>query len=85
MRLPMFIVFFILASILGSVIPLGETLTVSAAWLSKALLVAALFLIGTEISRKTLVAIQGKVLVQALLLWLMVIPSTLFAVLYWVD
>ena len=47
--------------------------------------VAALLLIGSEITRQTLRQVRGRVLVQALSLWLLVVPLTLVLVVYLVD
>jgi uncharacterized integral membrane protein (TIGR00698 family) len=79
-RIPGFILLFILGSILGSILPLPAALPGLAGMASKALLVLALFLIGTEINRQTLRRLRGRVLAQALLLWMLVVPSTLFMV-----
>ncbi len=84
-RLPGFILLFLLASVVGSTLPMPEFIPSTAAALSKALLVIALFFIGTEISRSTLGNLKGKVLVQALALWGIVVPATLFMVIRFVD
>ena len=84
-RLPGFIILFLLASIAGSTLPLPDLVPAVAATLSKALLVIALFFIGTEISRATLGNLKGKVLAQALALWAIVVPATLFLVLRFVS
>jgi uncharacterized integral membrane protein (TIGR00698 family) len=84
-RLPGFILVFLLASVAGSTLPIPEFIPSTAAALSKALLVIALFFIGTEISRSTLGNLKGKVLVQALALWGIVVPATLFMVIRFVD
>ena len=84
-RLPGFILLFLLASVAGSTLPMPEFIPSTAAALSKALLVIALFFIGTEISRSTLGNLKGKVLVQALALWGIVVPATLFMVVRFVD
>lgn len=84
-RLPGFILLFILASVLGSVLPMPGCLPAAASTVSKCLLVLALLLIGSEISRQTLRQLRGRVLVQALLLWLLVVPLTLVLVVYLVD
>ena len=84
MRIPMFIIFFIMASAIGSLLPVPDMVVLGAAWLSKALLVTALYLIGTEISRSTLKELKGRILIQALILWSLVVPLTLVAVLSWV-
>ena len=84
-RLPGFILLFLLASVAGSTLPMPEFIPSTAAALSKVLLVIALFFIGTEISRSTLGNLKGKVLVQALALWGIVVPATLFMVVRFVD
>jgi len=84
-RLPGFILLFLAASLLGSIIPLPHAVPSVAGLLSKSLLVVALFFIGTEISRRTLKSLKGKVLAQALSLWAIVVPSTLFLVLRYVG
>jgi uncharacterized integral membrane protein (TIGR00698 family) len=79
-RIPGFILLFILASIAGSTLSLSPAIPALAASVSKALLVAALFLVGTEIRPHTLRRLRGRVLWQALALWAVVVPSTLLAV-----
>jgi len=85
MRLPLFIVFFILASVIGSMITLPAQALTGIAWVSKSMLVIALFLVGTEISRETLKSIQGRVLIHAIGLWGLVILVTLATILSWVK
>ncbi|MFT7688410.1 MAG: putative integral membrane protein (TIGR00698 family) [Candidatus Azotimanducaceae bacterium] len=84
-RLPIFILAFIAASIIGSVIQLPEKLISATSWTSKAMLVVALYLLGSEITRDTLRAIKGKALAQALILWSLVVPTTLFSVIILID
>lgn len=79
LRIPAFVVLFVLASVIGSVFPMPEALTTLAGSASNLLLVIALFFIGTSISRESLGLLRGKVLVQGLLLWLLVVPLTLLA------
>ena len=79
--IPIFIVLFVTASILGSVLDLPPALPEIAGWLSRSLLVGALFFIGSQITRSTVLQIRGRVLWQALALWAMVIPATLMAAL----
>ena len=57
----------------------------AASQVSKALLVIALFLIGTELTRSTVRAIRGRILWQAVLLWLTVTPLSLLAILTLTD
>ena len=83
-RIPGFILLFVLASIAGSVLPLPSAVPVMASLGSKALLVAALFLMGTGVSRQTLRLLRGRVLWQACGLWALVVPVSLLAVRYWV-
>lgn len=82
LRVPGFILLFVAAAAVGSWLPLPAQLPELAGALSKLLLVAALFLLGTEITRATVRQIRGRVLWQALALWLLVAPATLGAVLY---
>lgn len=81
LRIPGFILLFIGASILGSLVPLPSVVPSLASHLCKALLVVALFLVGTEITRDTLRGLTGKILWQALALWGLAAPLTLGAVL----
>jgi uncharacterized membrane protein YadS len=78
--LPPFVLLFVIASIVGSLISLPPLVLASAAWLSKALLVLALFLIGLEISVATLRSIQPRLFFFAIGLWCLVAPSALMLV-----
>jgi uncharacterized integral membrane protein (TIGR00698 family) len=77
LRVPGFVLLFVAAAGFGSVVSLPQAATHAAGLASKALLVCALFLVGTELSRQTVARIRGKVLWQALLLWSLVVPATL--------
>jgi uncharacterized integral membrane protein (TIGR00698 family) len=77
LRIPLFIVGFIAAACVGSLVDLPETVLSGAATASKILLVVALFAIGTQISRSTLGQLRGRVLLHGLLLWALVVPLTL--------
>jgi uncharacterized integral membrane protein (TIGR00698 family) len=85
-RIPAFILLFIVASLLGSVgrVQLGLPPGVFAAaqFASKALIVAALFFIGLECTRTSLRQLHGRVIWLALLLWAAVVPLTLLLALY---
>ena len=78
--LPIFVLLFIGASLIGSTLSLPLIILTSAAWLSKALLVLALFLIGLEISIETLRSIQPKLFIFATGLWCLVTPAALLLV-----
>jgi uncharacterized integral membrane protein (TIGR00698 family) len=79
LRVPGFILLFVVASAVGSIIGVPETVTGLAATGSKALLIGALFFVGTEITRTTIAQLRGRVVGQALLLWALVVPATLGA------
>lgn len=80
LRVPLFIILFIITACTGSVTNLPGAVVSAASTASKMLLIVALFFIGTEISRETLRALRGTVLVHGLLLWALVVPLTLLAV-----
>lgn len=80
LRVPIFIVLFIAAACAGSLIDLPATFLIGASTASKVLLVVALFCIGTEISREILAGLRGKFLFQGVLLWALVVPLALLAV-----
>lgn len=80
LRVPLFIVLFILTACLGSFVSLPGDLISAAGTTCKLLLVVALFFIGTEINRETLRGLRGSVLVHGLLLWALVVPLTLLLV-----
>jgi uncharacterized membrane protein YadS len=82
LRVPGFILLFVAAAAVSSVLALPGTVTASAGLLSRWLLVIALFLVGTELTRATVRQIRGRVLGQALALWVVVVPVTLGAVLW---
>jgi uncharacterized integral membrane protein (TIGR00698 family) len=81
LRVPGFIVLFLLAVVLGSILPIPEAFTAAVGGLSKGLLVCALFFVGLQLTRATIASIRGRVLCQALVLWGCLAPLTLVAVL----
>lgn len=81
-RVPGFILLFLAASIGGTLIDLPEVVTRSAGTLSKAALVGALFFVGTEITRGTVAALRGRVVIHALVLWVLAIAATLSVVMW---
>lgn len=78
---PLFVVLFLMAACLNSLVTVPELLLSAAHFLSAALLVLALFCIGCCINRDTLRQIRGAPVVHAIGLWLLVVPITLFMVL----
>ncbi|NJN51462.1 MAG: putative sulfate exporter family transporter [Gammaproteobacteria bacterium] len=83
LRVPGFILAFLGAATFASVVDLPGLVVATAGRLSKGLLVAALFFIGSEITWQTLRQIRGRVLIHAVLLWLAALAATLGAVLAW--
>jgi uncharacterized integral membrane protein (TIGR00698 family) len=82
LRVPGFILLFVAAAAANSLLTLPEQAVIAAGAISKSLLVIALFLIGTELTRATVRQIRGRVLWLALGLWACVVPLTLLAVLW---
>ena len=80
MRIPGFVLLFVLAAAVGSIIDLPALLVSSTGTISKALLVAALFLVGNQLTRETLSNIRGRVLIHAVVLWLIVVPLTAYVI-----
>jgi uncharacterized integral membrane protein (TIGR00698 family) len=81
-RVPWFVVLFVAAAACGSLLGLPAGAAGAAGEASRTLLVVALFLVGTELTRSTVRRIRGRVLWQALGLWLAVVPATLAAVVW---
>ena len=84
-RVPNFVFAFLAASLLGSWLEISEAVAVSVGKISGALLVMALFFVGTEITRETLKSLRLTSVVQGAALWLLVIPAVLLGVLTWVN
>ncbi len=76
LSVPGFIVLFVAVAALNGLIDLPDAVTRAAAPLSKWLLLAALFFIGLDIRRDVLRAISPRLLLNALGLWLLVLPVT---------
>ena len=81
-RVPGFIVLFIATAGLASLVTMPVMVTDTAGLLSKAFLVCALFLVGTQLTRETVRNIKGRALVQALSLWAVIVPATLAAIIF---
>jgi uncharacterized integral membrane protein (TIGR00698 family) len=82
LRVPGFILLFVAAAAVGSWSSLPDWLPDGAGGLSRLLLVGALFLLGTEITRTTVRQLRGRVVWQGLGLWLLVAPVTLAAIIW---
>jgi hypothetical protein len=70
---------------LGSWLQLSETIVVGIGHLTDALLIGALFFVGTEITRETLKELRLSAVLHGLALWALVIPAVLVAVIAWVP
>ncbi|MFK7915837.1 MAG: YeiH family protein [Pseudomonadales bacterium] len=78
-RVPAFVVLFVLASVLGTFVDFGAFVgTIKSA--SQLALIAALFLIGTEITRETLRSLNARAVWLGVGLWMVALPTTYFMV-----
>lgn len=82
LRIPRFILPFLAATTANTLLAFPPVVGDTASHLSKALLVLALFFVGTDLTRDTMQKLRGRVLWLAIGLWALVIPSTLLAVLW---
>jgi uncharacterized membrane protein YadS len=78
---PPFILFFLAAVALRTLLPLGPVFLSTAALTSKLLLLSALFLIGMQIDRDALKTLSPRLWAQGLLLWLLASVGVLAALL----
>ena len=78
---PPFILFFLAALMLRTLLPLGPVFLSAAALASKTLLLGALFLIGMQIDRDALKTLSPRLWAQGLLLWLLASGGVLIALL----
>jgi uncharacterized integral membrane protein (TIGR00698 family) len=80
---PLFIIFFVLAIFIGTTLNLGNEIIALLKVLSNALILGALFCIGTQIDIKSMSAINARNFSFALILWLVaLIFSFLFIYIY---
>ena len=78
---PPFILFFLAAVMLRTLLPIGPVFLSAAALASKTLLLGALFLIGMQIDREALKTLSPRLWAQGLLLWLLASGGVLIALL----
>ena len=83
LRIPGFLVLFVLASLAASVWEPSVAVTLGVKAMSHVLLMVALFCIGTEIRRTTIASLNGRAILLSLLLWLVVLPVTWLAASLW--
>jgi len=82
LRVPGFVLLFVAAALVSSLVDLSTDVTQAVSWLSKSLLVLALGMIGLEIDRATLRRMTARSLLFGVGLWLLVAPGALLLVLY---
>lgn len=83
LRIPGFVLLFILASLIGTAAELSSAWTTPIKSLSRLMLVAALFLIGMDVSRSTLASLNARAVWLGVGLWLLVLPATFLLVRAW--
>lgn len=83
LRIPAFLVLFVVASIAGSWLEPAVAVVDQAKAASRFLLIVALFLIGMEIRRSTLASLNARAVWLSVVLWLMLVPVTLVAAMSW--
>ncbi len=75
LRVPLFVVLFILAALISSFVPLSSDVLQLVTTLSKTLLVVALLMIGLEINRSTLQQMSWRSVLFGVTLWGLVAPG----------
>jgi len=79
--LPIFVVFFILATVLNSIFQPNEITTDYLKLINRICLLIGLFCIGTQISKESLSQLKFKPIALASIVWLAIIPTSLILVL----
>ena len=79
--LPIFVVFFILATVLNSIFQPNEITTDFLKLINRICLLIGLFCIGTQISKESLSQLKFKPIALASIVWLAIIPTSLILVL----
>ena len=79
--LPIFVVFFILSTVLNSIFQPNEITTDFLKLINRICLLIGLFCIGTQISKESLSQLKFKPIALASIVWLAIIPTSLFLVL----
>jgi uncharacterized integral membrane protein (TIGR00698 family) len=78
--IPWFILFFIMASIITTLIPQGEEVYKWIKLIAKHGLVLTLFLIGSSLTRNDIKTVGFKPMIQGVILWIVISVSSLLAV-----
>ena len=78
--LPIFVVFFIIAAFLNSILKPDEVIIDYLKLINRICLLTGLFCIGTQISRESLALLEFKPIVLASVVWAFIIPTSLYLV-----
>ena len=78
--LPIFVVFFIIAAFLNSILKPDEVIIDYLKLINRICLLTGLFCIGTQISRENLALLEFKPIVLASVVWAFIIPTSLYLV-----
>ena len=81
--IPWFILFFVLAMIANTYLPLPQALTSGLVWFAKKGLCMTLFLIGSGLSLDVLRSVGVKPLIQGVVLWLVIALLSLAVIMLW--
>ena len=71
-RIPWFILFFVLAMVANTFLPIPAVASSSVVWAAKKGLTVTLFLIGAGLSRKVIKQVGVRPMVQGVLLWIFI-------------
>ena len=80
LRFPWFILYFLLAAVISTYLPVGHALYAMLNRLGKVGLIVTLFLIGTGLSRKTLRQVGLRPMLQGIGLWIVIGTASLLAI-----
>ena len=78
--LPIFVVFFIIAAFLNSILKPDEVIIDYLKLINRICLLTGLFCIGTQISRESLALLEFKPIALASVVWAFIIPTSLYLV-----
>jgi uncharacterized integral membrane protein (TIGR00698 family) len=78
--IPWFILFFIIAALINTIIPQGDVVYQGIKSVAKNGLILTLFLIGSSLTREDIKTVGFKPMLQAFILWILVSISSLWAV-----
>ena len=78
--LPIFVVFFIVAALLNTIFQPNEVIVEYLKFINRICLLTGLFCIGTQISRESLALLEFKPITLAIVIWALIIPTSLYLV-----